>query len=303
MRKLFNFAFSYFALRYDFDILIMTSTNVYPLFPLKRRVKLVPFIYDLVWKLYPETMSKTNRWILKSTIKKIIKKAFHLITISQSVAREFKTLLNFNKPITAIPLAADASLFYPAPAEKSILAGYGIHKPYVLSVCTLEPRKNLVSLLYAFSRLKNKDQLQLVLTGKLGWGKENYLSLISELQIEAQVVITDYVPDSHLSVLYSSAEVFVYPSFYEGFGLPILEAMQCGCPVISSKTSSMPEVGGEAALYIDPENTSEITSAIEQVLSDSLLQEKMKKSGIERAKEFSWEKSAQILLQKIHEIS
>lgn len=292
----FNFFFSLLARKHDLDVLIVTSTNAFPLYMPKKNIKLFSIIYDSVWKLFPETMSIMNRYLLTFTIPKKLRKSYHLIAISQSVADEMQTLFQSTIPVSTIPLAADTEVFYPCNAESGVLKKYGIRKRYILSVCTVEPRKNLHSLLRAFSKIQDRDQYCLVLCGQKGWGKNDYETTIKDLGIEDDVLFTGYVLDEELAPLYSGAEMFIFPSLYEGFGLPILEAMQCGCPVITSNVSSMPEVGGNAALYVNPTNIEELTSTIEQVLVDSGLKDRLSIAGLERAKEFSWRKSSELLI-------
>jgi glycosyltransferase involved in cell wall biosynthesis len=171
---------------------------------------------------------------------------------------------------------------------------YDIKGEYLLYVGTLEPRKNVVRLLQAFHKLKREGHTdyKLVITGAKGWLYQNIFSLISKLELHHQVIFTGWVPEEELPILMSGAQVLVYPSLYEGFGLPPLQAMACGTPVITSNISSMPEVVGDAAILIDPYNIDEIATAIHQVLSDGDLRQRMSQMGIERAKLFSLEKEA-----------
>jgi glycosyltransferase involved in cell wall biosynthesis len=160
-------------------------------------------------------------------------------------------------------------------------------------VATLEPRKNLKRIIEAFNLLKEKD-LKLVIVGKSGWGQEiNKLNLNEK----ANIIFTGFADREDLSSLYSGAKCFVFPSLYEGFGLPILEAMKCGCPVVTSNLSSMPEVAGEAGILIDPLDTKKIAGGINQVISDKATTESLRKKGFEQVKKFSWEKTAEQTLK------
>jgi glycosyltransferase involved in cell wall biosynthesis len=197
------------------------------------------------------------------------------------------------------------SLFKPAKdagAIEKIKKIYNISDKYILSVGRLDPRKNILRLIEAFKIFKkNKDFThKLVIVGK-----KDYLSSAIEKAIKEmpdQIIMAGYVPDESLAVLYSRAEVFVYPSLFEGFGLPVLEAMACGCPVISSNTSSIPEVSGGAALLIDPYKVEEIAAAINKVVLDDRLREEMILKGLKRAEFFKWGFSAGKLLKVFERI-
>ncbi|NMB65017.1 MAG: glycosyltransferase family 4 protein [Spirochaetes bacterium] len=283
----------------NIDIYIATSSDyLIPCF--FRRPKTILFVYDLVWKLFPETMEWQNRIKMMIFAKKNIKNAYHLVSISESTKHDLITTLKIFKPVTTIHLAANEKNYYRASKKKieEVKMKYNIKGKYILSVCTIEPRKNLISLLKAFSVLKMKGY-SLVLTGKVGWQQAIFYKSISELNINDKIIITGYIPDVDLAPLYSGAEVFVYPSIYEGFGLPVLEAMQSGCPVITSCFSALPEVAGDAAITIDTRDFMKLANAIEKVLKNDRLRKKMRRLGMQRAKQFSWRKTAESLLNVI----
>jgi glycosyltransferase involved in cell wall biosynthesis len=166
--------------------------------------------------------------------------------------------------------------------------------PYILNVGTLEPRKNLEGLLRAFAKAKRKGiPHTLVITGAGGWGESRLAQLPTELGIADSVLFTGFVTDEALPHLYANADFFVYPSLYEGFGLPVLEAMACGTPVIASNTSSIPEVAGDAGILVDPSSEGELVAAMMQLAGDGRLRDDLKKRGINRAASFSWERTAQ----------
>ena len=163
---------------------------------------------------------------------------------------------------------------------------------YLLSVCSLEPRKNIPLLLQAFSQVLTEDKfkhIKLVLVGRKAWGNNAINDRILELHLDENVIITDYVSDEDLLSLYNGAYCFVYPSLYEGFGLPILEAMACGIPVVTSNNSSIPEVAGDAAILINPSSALDIEKGIKTVLRDPKLRDEMVEKGYTRVKDFSWE--------------
>jgi len=201
----------------------------------------------------------------------------------------------------SVPLAA-SERFRPVDdpvglAKLKLRIGLKADEPYFLSVCTLEPRKNLASVVQAFAQLPGLHDvhadLHLVLTGTPGWGDQTRVTdLAQELGILDRLVITGFVSDEDLPLLYSSAVGFVYPSLYEGFGLPVLEAMQCGVPVITSDVSSLPEVVGDAGIMVDPLDTSAIAAAMAALLSSADLQRSMQALSLAHAARFSWQASA-----------
>ena len=176
----------------------------------------------------------------------------------------------------------------PAPVR----ARYGLAPDYLLHVGTLQPRKNLARLMEAAASLRARwPELQLVLAGQPGWQAG---PILAQARAHSDSVrLLDYVPDDDLPGLYSGARAFVFPSLYEGFGFPVLEAMACGTPVVCSNTSSLPEVAGEAALLMDPEDTAALAGAIGRLLEDTALRENLIARGLEQARKFSWERAAQ----------
>jgi len=196
---------------------------------------------------------------------------------------------------------------------------YGIRGEYILFVGTLQPRKNIVRLIEAFafvchpelvsgsqskrdSDLRQND-IQLVIVGKKGWLFDEILKAPKKFGIEDKVKFLDFVADEDLPLFYKNALCFVLPSLYEGFGLPILEAMQYGCPVITSNVSSLPEAGGDAALYVNPLDVDDIVKNLELIIQNSELRNKLKKKGYEQVKKFSWEKTARETLRVLEEVA
>ncbi len=297
--------FYFFRMEYSFKknnitVYLGTSPHFLPAFYFSNPRK-VGFIWDLVWILYPETMEYWNLLRMRFTLKRNIKKMDFLISISENTKKDYQEILRIKKPITTIPLAADPELFYQADAVsiKSILQKYGIKKKYILTVCTLEPRKNLGNLIKAYELIKNSKNFQIVLVGMKGWIKSHFFDSLKEAGLSDNIVITGYVPDEDLAPLYTGAEVFVFPSIYEGFGLPVLEAMQCGCPVITSNTSSLPEVVGDVGIMVNPYDIDGLSHTIEQVLKNRKLCETLSRKGLRHAKSFSWKKSTLKLLDEI----
>jgi glycosyltransferase involved in cell wall biosynthesis len=219
-----------------------------------------------------------------------------VITDSQNSKQDICRYLQipFEK-ITVIPIAS-ACHFRPLPEAQvgPLLDRYGLVRPYILYVGSVEPRKNLLRLLDAYVLLRQSlPQYRLVIVGARNYWKSSPVARAVEHQgLQAQVTFTGYIPDEHLPALYNGAALFCFPSLYEGFGLPVLEAMACGVPVVTSSTSSLPEVAGDAALLVDPYNVDEVADAMRRVLQDGDLAHDLRRRGLARAAQFSWEKTA-----------
>jgi len=263
--------------------------------------KLIVTIHDLIYKTYPQAHTPPTIELTEKYMRDIAAKADQIICISENTRRDLHTFFNIPLEKTCVVYnGVDHHLFYPLSSQERLNASsqlkeLGIDKPYVLYVGTIEPRKNLTGLLESFALLKGKKvfQGQLVVTGMKGWMVESTGELIKELDIQTDVIFTGFVSDGQLCQLYNMAEVFVFPSFYEGFGFPILEAMACGTAVITSQTSSCIEIVADAALMIDPKDTKAMAQAMEQVLTDKALKESLRQAGLKRAKEFSFLTTAQ----------
>jgi glycosyltransferase involved in cell wall biosynthesis len=184
-------------------------------------------------------------------------------------------------------------------------AKYSLTDKYILFVGTLQPRKNISRLIEAFSILSKKrafSDIELVIVGKKGWSYEEILQAPKKFAVSDRVKFLDFVPDDDLPFLYQHAQCFVLPSLYEGFGLPVLEAMKYNCPVITSNVSSLPEAGGDAAVYIDPLSVSDIAEKLEKVLSDRNLRNTMIERGRKQIQKFSWEKAAKETLKILEKV-
>jgi len=179
------------------------------------------------------------------------------------------------------------------------LAKYNLPKKFILFVGTIEPRKNIKRLIEAYNIVSPQEPL--VIVGKKGWFYKEIFKEIEELNIKDKIIFLDYLPGKDLPYLYNKAICFIYPSLYEGFGLPPLEAMACGCPVITSSTSSLPEVVGNAAVLIDPGKTREMVVAIEKILGSRKLRDELRQKGIVQSKKFSWRKTSEQILEILHQ--
>jgi len=280
-------------------------------------------IHDLGYLYYPEAHRLVDRLYLNLSTRYNARAATHLIADSSATKRDLIERYGIEPDkITVVYPGYDVlslskgneTTFQPVRDEEAIeavKARYGIAGDYVLFVGTLQPRKNLIRLIEAFSpstrlrraqssrsgrRLSNPQSpisnLQLVIAGKKGWLYEEIFQQVEELELEGKVVFTGYVVAGDLPALLSGAGLFVFPSLYEGFGLPVLEAMACGTPVICSNASSLPEVAGDAALLVDPLDVEGLAAAMERVLGDEALRAELIERGFERARKFSWERCA-----------
>ncbi|MBA7590441.1 D-inositol-3-phosphate glycosyltransferase [subsurface metagenome] len=232
-----------------------------------------------------------------------IRKATRIIAVSQSTKDDLIEHLGIaDERISVVYEGIDHSLFRPV--------SHRIYNhSYILFVGSEQPRKNFTTLLKAFSQLKSEPRfkkLKLVKVGKAGGRGVDFRSqtidVVESLHLSSEVIFTDFVPETDLPAYYSGAEVFVLPSLYEGFGFPVLEAMACGCPVITSNTSSLPEVVGKAGIMVDPHNTDSLAQAMWRVLTDSKLRDNMIRKGLEQSKRFSWEKAAEQTLEVYNKV-
>jgi glycosyltransferase involved in cell wall biosynthesis len=201
-----------------------------------------------------------------------------------------------------------SALFVPVrdPARlQAVRQRYGIARDYILSVGSLQPRKNLVRLIHAYVNLRRRDDdvdHQLVIVGKKGWLYQDIFRAARESPFVEDIIFTGYVPEEDLPALYSGATVFVYPSIFEGFGLPVLEAMACGVPVITSNSSSLPEVVGEAAILVNPYDERAIEVALRQVVWNAELRRELSERGLRRAQQFSWRRTAELTVRAYEEV-
>lgn len=228
----------------------------------------------------------------------LIRKLTHVIAISESTKKDIIEYVGVpEEKITVIHHAADTTIFYPRDKEASLLAAktYGIRAPYIIYTSRIEnPGKNHIRLIQAFEKLKKEQDIphQLVLAGADWHGAEEVHKMANSSKYSKEILLTGFVNGDDLPYLYSAADLMVFPSLFEGFGLPILEAMSCGVPVACSNVSSMPEIAADAAVLFDPFEPESIATAILSVILSSEIKNIMRQKGLERAAQFSWEKTA-----------
>lgn len=271
---------------------LVGPVNIYHSFnwylPPVENCKVVATVFDMTPILFPEYHLKKTIQLDKVRFNRIKQSADLVITISQNSKKDFLKFDPQKKVEVIYPAVSDIILKKINEEEnKRILKKYNLNLGFLLSVGTLEPRKNIIFLIRAY--LKSKIKEKLVLVGKWGWERGELSELINKNK--GRIITTGYIDEEDLAILYKEARCFIYPSLYEGFGLPVLEAMQSGTPVISSNTSSLPEVGGRAVLYMNPNNLDSLISALRRI-KDQELRVNLKELGFKQARKFSWKESA-----------
>lgn len=269
--------------------------------PLLNPVPSVISILDVSYLKFPAMFKKKDLYKLKLWGGYSIKNARKIITISESSRNDIIEEYHVDpKKVEVIYPGVKKHMANQKP--HNLASKYGISGKYVLFVGTIQPRKNIEKLIESFSTLKSPN-LQLVIVGRKGWMFEEILNAPKKYGVEEKVKFIHDATDEDLPLFYKNAEMFVLPSLYEGFGLPILEAMQEGCPVITSNVSSLPEAGGDAALYVDPEDASDIAEKMQSLLKDEKMRDELIKKGYQQVKKFSWEKSAKKTLSILSEVA
>ncbi len=267
-----------------------------------RQVPTVFSLFDFSLERYAHTHPRERVWFYRLLFPRRIGYAAHIVTLSRFVKEETCRRLGVEEDrVSVIPPAPDP-VFFPrgAAAVETVRRRFGIDGAYVVFVGSLEPRKNLQGVLEAWRRLERP--VRLVLAGWQAWGEKEWLHY-AEPWAGGAPVLTGYVDDETLAALYSGARALVYPSLYEGFGLPIVEAMACGCPVICSNTSSMPEAAGEAAHLVDPEDPDDLAAALERVLEDGAYRESLVRRGFHRSAAFTWDRTARAALDVFQHVA
>ena len=266
--------------------------------PLFSPCPFVVTIYDLGFLLHPKSFEPLKRLYLSLFTRLSARRARRIIAISESTKRDVVRLLGVPPERVDVVHCGVDGTFRPFPMERvaAFRRRRGLPERFILFVGTLEPRKNVRRLVEAFAILKRRtaglQACKLVIGGAKGWMYEDIFARVEELGLGDEVLFPGYIPLEELPLWYNAAELFVYPSLYEGFGLPVLEAMACGTPVVASRTSSLPEVVGEAGMLVDPRDIGGLAEAMERALMDEGKRREMREKGLRRAGEFSWERTA-----------
>jgi glycosyltransferase involved in cell wall biosynthesis len=262
------------------------------------RVRSVLTVYDLTFERFPEFFTPKIRTQMKLLVPWSCRRADHIITISESSKRDLVERYRIDPERITVTYPGAGEIYQPmdsALAQKRIEEGYGIKPPFILYVGNLEPRKNLSRLLEAFAGLKRTERIahKLVIVGQKAWRYDGIFEMVRKNNLEQAVSLTGYVPSADLPAFYNAATLMIYPSLFEGFGLPVVEAMACGIPVVTSLGSSLEEIAGGAAELVDPYSVSAIAAAIERVATDEDLQRRLRAAGLARASSFSFRRMAE----------
>jgi glycosyltransferase involved in cell wall biosynthesis len=276
--------------------------------PVRCSVPVVTTVHDVSYLEHPEYFTRQRAWQLRITVGRTVRQAARVLTGTEAarnaILRVYPKL--DERKVSLVPLAASPE-FRPISrdtAKTTVRERYAIHQPYVLSVGDIQPRKNHIGLIRAFARMVNAfPQLphQLVMVGQPTWFSRQVTDAAQASGVADRIHFLGFVPDEHLLHLYNACDCFAFPSFYEGFGLPALEAMACGRAVVCSDASALPEVVDGASLLVDATNIDQLARALSDVLRDAELRGRMERLGIQRAAHFSWQKAAELTLAAFQE--
>ncbi|MFH1405090.1 MAG: glycosyltransferase [Patescibacteria group bacterium] len=285
-----------------FDLLFMPNLNITSI---PNDLPYILTVHDLSWKIFPHFYShKMRLWHKLVRPDELIAKASAIITPSESTKHDVVRMFKKNpNSIRVIPHGVSESFKHKMqPEDHGVRSKYKLPQNYALFIGTLEPRKNIQTILIAMEEYRkiSENNIQLVIAGAVGWKSTK---LYKKLREKNWVHLLNYVNDKDRPAIYRSAQLLIWPSFYEGFGLPVLEAMACGTPVITSHTSSMPEITDSAAIHVDPYNHHDVVMALEQLINSPSLADKLCSEGIERAAQFTWQKAAQDTLDIFNSIN
>jgi glycosyltransferase involved in cell wall biosynthesis len=297
--KAFNGPLIFWHMRVIFDVLfskcdLFVTPSFIPATILPKD-SCVLFIADATGHIFPQYHTLKVR-ILTRLHRMAARRAKKILTISQASKNDIVTHFHVAADkiaVTYLAASEDFKQILEQPRLDSVRRRYRLPERYILFVGSIEPRKNLVGLINAFAKVRTKIDRKLVIAGGGGWLNSDIYETIKDLNLTDSVVFTGYVPQDDLAAIYNLADVFVFPSFYEGFGIPPLEAMSCGVPVIVSHAASLPEVVGDAALTVDPYDTGALAEAIYRIIHDRTLRDELIRKGFSRVKQFSWRLTAE----------
>ncbi len=263
-------------------------------------------VHDLAFKHYPKLIPKHHLYYYQAFTKKFLNKANKIVTVSEFSKNDIVSKYQIPSEKINVVSSAAKNIFQPIDflSQQKAKEKYSDDKEYFLFVGGIHPRKNLITLLKAFSLFKKwqRSNMKLLVAGRLAWQYDSVLEKLKTYKYREDVVLLNYLPEEELVNITASAYAMVFPSLFEGFGVPVIEAMQCGIPVITSNTSSLPEIGGSAALYADPIDAEAIAKQMLLLYKDESLRSKLITEGIAQATKFSWDKTADLMWQSITEI-
>ena len=280
-----------FAMRRDrLDLFHGTVNALPPRLPCRSVVT----IHDLAFMRWPDQTTRRRHRYLSHAVASAARRADCIIAVSAATKRDIVDLLNVDPARIAVTHLGVEERFKPASANRiaEVRKRYGVEAPFVLSVGTLEPRKNLPALLRAYARIRDDVPHNLALAGARGWRSAEFQEAVERANLGDRLRLMGFVDDRDLPALYSAADLFAFPSLYEGFGLPVLEAMACGAPVLTSNASSLPEVAGDAAVLVDPADETALGDALARLLTDRVERDRLIAAGKLRAEQFTWRATA-----------
>lgn len=296
----------------SYNTLFNSDVDIYHFFnyivPPKINGKVIVTVYDMVYKVYPETMTKRNYERLDKELKRSVDRADKIITISKNSKKEIVKFLDVDEAkIEIVYPGIDKNLYFKDYNDediKRVRNKYNLPLKYILYLGTLEPRKNIIRIIDAYAALKNQidENICLVIAGKKGWMYEDIFNKVDTYGLKDDVIFTGYVDEKDKPIIYKMSKVFIFPSLYEGFGMPVLEAMAAGVPVITSNTSALPEVVGDAGILVNPYDILEIANSLKKILEDSQIRLQLIEKGLKQSLKFSWKKSAEKLLEIYKEV-
>ena len=289
------------------DILIATESYIVPFFHNPDKLKVALVVHDLVAFKSPAKHQRRATWIERLTLKGAVKKSRWIFTVSQYTKKDLiQKYPKYDLDEKAKVIYAGVRDIFARKMDGnkivSVQRRYNLDPDYIMMAGTLEPRKNILGALEAYSLLspKNQQRFRFVVIGKRGWYYKQIFHKVKELNLMLRVKFLEYIPDDDLVTLMQGAKIFLFPSFYEGFGLPILEAMQCGVPVLASRVTSIPELGVNAIHYADPSDVVDIADGITQLIENEEYRNQLRLKGFEQVKNFSWGKTAKLILSSIN---
>lgn len=283
------------------DIFHSTSHFFWP----QKKGKKVATVHDLIIFKMPHLFLSQMRKFYQESMRRTILNADLICADSRCTKTDIIEIFRVPESKVKVVYGGVDQCFKPLGIDKQWLhERLGLKNPFILFVGVIEPRKNLEVLVEAFENLNRAGRIDhdLVIVGKKGWLYEPIIHKITNSGFRHQIFLLDYVKLPDLVLLYNTAALFVYPSLYEGFGLPVLEAMACGTPVVTSNVSSLPEVAGDSAWYVDPHSVESITQGIETMLNNQRLREELGRKGLERSRLFSWRNTASQILELYHSL-
>lgn len=291
----------------NLDIIHYPRQRVYPGFIFSSSSKRVVTIHDAgTWRL--NSKAPLANFVYNRTLKWFRKKIDGVITVSDFAKKEVNKYYKFPLDKIFVQYLGVNDIYKKVEVDRqsieSFKSKYGINNKFFLNVSRLQPHKNVKNLILAYKRLNDQkySNYQLVIAGAHSWQTEEIKKLINDLGFKEKVLSPGYVPDDDLLLFYNLAEMLVFPSLHEGFGFPVVEAMSCGCPVITSNMTSLPEIAGKAAILVDPKEPEQISQAIIKLLTNPQLKQELIDKGIKHSREFNWERSLEKLVKYYNEI-